>query len=66
MAGFTLMLCVLLPLLQVYVPPGTVGVAVRVAVCPLHIVRLFTVTLGVGLTITVPFTLAATQPAGDE
>jgi hypothetical protein len=64
--GFTLMLCVLLPLLQLYVPPGTVGVAVNVAVCPLQIVTLFTVTLGVGFTVTVEVTAAAEHPDGEE
>ena len=52
--GETLMDCVpAAPGIQEYVPPAADGVAVNVVLPPLHMVELFTVTVGTGFTVTV-------------
>jgi hypothetical protein len=48
---------------QANVPPGTVGVAVKVAELPSQIVTLFTETAATGLTVTVPEAWLAEHPA---
>lgn len=48
---------------QANVPPGTVGVAVKVAELPSQIVRLFTDTAATGFTVTVPVAWLAEHPA---
>ena len=47
-------------------PPATDGLAVNVAVPPVHIVALFTVTVGAGVTVTVPDPVPGVQPAPTE
>jgi hypothetical protein len=39
---------------QLYDPPGSLGTAVNVVLSPLQIVELDTLTVGIGLTVTVP------------
>ena len=56
------MLGVIAPLLHANVPPPIEGVAVRVADWPLQIVISFTLTVGLGLTVTVPVAGALAQP----
>ena len=63
--GLTVMLCVLCPPGDhAYVPPGSEGVAVSVAVCPEQTVFEFTVTTGAGLTVTVALAVAAEGQPG--
>ena len=51
----TVMLCVVAPVGDhEYVPPGDDGVALSVALCPAQTVSELTVTVGAGLTVTVP------------
>jgi hypothetical protein len=52
--GFTLMLCVVsFAVIQLYTPFGRFGVAVKRVVSPKHMFGLFTLTVGVGFTVTV-------------
>jgi hypothetical protein len=52
--GLTLMLCVVsLAVIQLYTPFGRFGVAVKSVVSPKHMFGLFTLTVGVGFTVTV-------------
>lgn len=56
--GETLIKFVVSPFgVQRYDPPGDAGDAVKVANWPSHIVTEFTVTTGIGFTVTVPDTL---------
>jgi hypothetical protein len=51
------------PGFQVKVPLGREEVAVIEPVCPIQMVSLFTLTVGVGFTVTVPEAVGLTQPA---
>jgi hypothetical protein len=60
--GFTLMLCVVsFAEIQLYDPFGRLGVAVKRVVSPKHMFGLFTLTVGVGFTVTV-ISSVAVQP----
>jgi hypothetical protein len=59
-------LCVVAPVDQVYVPPPALGVAVKVVVAPEQIVSLFTATVGAGVTVTVPVPVPGVQPDPKE
>ena len=61
--GDTVIEAVVAPVFQAKVPPGTEGVAVKVAESPSQIVTLFTVTAATGFTVTVPEAWFAEQPA---
>jgi hypothetical protein len=53
--GFALTFCVAgKPPVQLNEPPGSEGLAVKLAVSPSQMIALFTVTVGVGLTEIVP------------
>jgi hypothetical protein len=60
------MLCVVAPVDHRYVPPLALGVAVNVIVAPEQIVSLFTVTVGAGVTATVPVPMPGVQPTPKE
>jgi hypothetical protein len=61
--GETVIEGVVAPVFQANVPPGTFGVAVKVAELPSQIVTLFTDTAATGLTVTVPEAWLAEHPA---
>lgn len=52
--GLTVILAVVAPVFQRNVPPAAEGFAVRVALEPLQIVTLLTVTVGIVFTVIVP------------
>jgi hypothetical protein len=60
--GLTVIEAPVSPVDQEYDPPVCEGVAVSVADSPEQIVKEFTVTVGAGLTVTVPVPVAGVHP----